>query len=354
MSPSRIDPKVRELARQFGLESRGDCAKRLRDHALSKVREIMETLAVESAGTLLQAVASMVSVRVLFIHDDDDLRRYAEEYGQEWPELAGQLRHDFTHRDTMGLVLTHPAPKRGAHRNIAFIDSRGERSVRAYFTACHEIAHLLLQPPQLSFSGFRRVNLDVIQTKDPIEALVDQVAGELAFFEPFVKPELERELTRVGRLTLDGIGRVGNTVAPEASFSSTAHALVRMMDQPMAFLVADMRLKPSEARSLTSDQLTLVESPTPQEKLRLVSAFPNDLATAAGFKIFRHMRVPQNSIMAQLYSETMFGTAVRLEDQEGWESGGRHLPALGLQVEGRKFGSVVYALVSCNADYPDA
>lgn len=352
MSPSKNNPKVRELARQLGLDTRGDCVKRLRDFALSKVRNIIDVLPVDSTATLLQVAAGLVSVKVLFIHSDDDIRRYGAEYKDEWPELGGQLRHEFINRDTLGLVLAHPAPKQEAHRNVAFIDARGDRSVRAYFTAWHEIAHLLLQPPQLVFSGFRRVSEDLTSTKDPIEALVDQVAGELAFYEPIVRPELERELGATGRLTLDGISRVASIVAPEASFSSAAHGLVRLSDDPLAFLVADMQLKPTEARSLRSPQLTFIDDPLPKEKLRVVTVFPNDRASAAGFKIFQHMRVPPESVIAQVYNENRVGSVGAYEDQATWESGGRHLPSLPLHVEARMFGSVVYALLHCGPERP--
>lgn len=350
MSPNYNDPKIRELARQFGLDTRGDCVKRLRSLALSKVRKVIDALPVDSTATLLQVVAGIVSVKVLFIHSDDDIRRYGAEYKDEWPELGGQLRHEFIKRDTLGLVLAHPAPRLEAHRNVAFIDARGDRRVRAYFTAWHEIAHLLLKPPQLAFSGFRRVSDDFASAKDPIEALVDQVAGELAFYEPIVRPELERELENAGRLTLDGIRRVYAAVAPEASFSSAAHALVRMSDDPMAFLVADMQLKPTEVRSLRSPQLSFIDAPGPKEKLRVATVFPNDQASAAGFKIFQHMRVPSESVIAQVYSENRVGSVWAYEDQGAWESGGRYLPGLPLQVEARMFGSVVYALLHCGLE----
>lgn len=347
MSPKQDHPRIRELARQFGLDSRGNCAQRLNDHALQRVKEFTTLLAAETTGTLLQLVAGMLSVRVLFIADNNDILRYASEYAGVWPTLGAQLREEFTQSDTMGLLLAHPSPSRGECRNLAFVDARGGRAIRAYFTAWHEIAHLLLQPPQLSFAGFRRVTLDVAASKDPIESLVDQVAGQLAFYEPFVRPELECELARTGRLTLDGISRVKAVVAPEASFSAAANALVRMMKAPCAFLVAEMRLKPREARSLNSDQLSLISPAAPEAKLRLASAFANDAAIAVGFKIFRNMRVPASSIIARVHSAALQESCSR-ENQDEWESSGRHLPDLPITVETRRFGNVVYALVDCS------
>ena len=352
MSPSGADLKIRELARQLGLETRGDCAKRLREHAVARVCGWIEAMGIKTEGTLLQITASMLSLKILFIETDDDIRRYAEEYRKDWPELGAQLRSEFLRADTMGLLLAHPAPEPGAHSRFAFIDARGDRSARAYFTAWHEIAHLLVHPPQLSFSGFRRVSTGS-EAKDSVEALVDQIAGELAFYAPFVEPALAAELEQEGHLTLDGIARIGGAVAPEASFSATAHALVRMINVPAVFLVADMRLKPTEVRRLAGDQLTLIPGPAPREKLRVVSAFPNDTARTAGFHIFQNMRVPAASVVAEVYANAEVGTAVGEEDQADWESGGRHLPPLGLHVEARKFGSVAYALVQCTPALPN-
>jgi hypothetical protein len=349
MSLSSNDPKIRALAQQLGLDTRGNCVKRLRDYAVAKVHGLVEALPVDSTETLLHLVAGIVSVKVLFIHSDEEARRFGEVYREEWPELAGQLRREFLQSDTLGLVLTHPAPKHGAHRNVAFIDARGDRHVRAYFTAWHEISHLLLEPDQLALAGFRRVDLSHARLKDPVEALVDQVAGELAFYDPFVRPAFESEVECVGTLTLDGVSRIAAAVAPEASFSSAAFALVRMAREPMAFLVADMRLKPTEARRLNSGQLTFLDARRPQEKLRVISVYPNDRATDAGFKIFQHFRVPPESVISRVYHEGLKGSGWAEENQATWESGGRYLGLLPLRVEARRFGSVVYALMSCRA-----
>lgn len=350
MTPYGVAPELRVLARQLGLESRGDCVSRLRRYAVWKVRKRIQVLEVASTRTLLELVSGIVSLRIRFIRDDADIPRFADEHTLEWPELAGQLRHDFLHRNTLGLVLAHPKPTLEGHRFWAYIDARAERSVQAYFTAWHEIAHLLLQPPQIVFPGFRRVLVDPVSPKNPVEALVDQVAGDLAFFEPLVRPELEKEVDRVGRLTLDGVDRIRAAVAPDASFSSCAHALVRLTREPVAFLVAELRLKPTEARALSTDQLALIEGPRPKEKLRIVSVFPNDRASAAGLRIFRNMRVPERSVIAQAYYDGPGGSYAGEEDQSSWESGGRHLAPLPLRIEARKFGSVVYALCGWRTD----
>lgn len=350
MSATRIDPKVRELARELKLDWRGDCAKRLKDYAVDKVKRWTELLPVRSADTLLELAASMLSLKLLYIGSDEDLRRYADEHGAAWPQLGAHLVAEFVHSDTMGFLLAHPSPEPGSPRYYAFIDRRGDRAVRAYFTAWHEVAHRLLQPEQLAFTGFRRVTASLVGTKDPIEALVDQVAGELAFFAPLAMPEVARELSSGSYVSLDGVQRIRDAVAPEASFSATAHALVRLVDQPLAFVVAEERLKPTEARSLGGDQLQLIDAPAPEPKLRMASVFSNDAARAAGFRIFQNMRVPDSSVIGDVYYERVQGTIMRTEEQSDWESSGKQLPPLRVRVEARKFGPVAYALLSYSSD----
>ncbi len=341
------DPKLRELARQLGIDSRGDCAQLLREYAVARVRQWLESLPVNSTDRLLNLVAGLLSLRIVFLRDDADMRETASRLVTAWPRLEAQLRAEFVSADTLGLLLAHPAPELGAHRYYAFIDARGERAFQAYFTAWHEVAHLLLQPPQFSFAGFRRLTVSLGDSKDPLESLVDQVAGELAFFAPFAGPKLEKELDEVGLLTLDGISRIRSAVAPEGSFSSAAHALVRLTPRPAAFVVADLRLKPSEVRHSANAQLALIENGTaPEPKLRAVSVFPNDAAKAAGFKIFRSMRVPGSSVIADAYMGQLEACVVRHENQQDWESGGVHLPHLPLRVEAARFGPVVYSLIT--------
>jgi hypothetical protein len=348
MTRSGSDPRLGELARQLGLDFRGDCGSRLRKYALERVRKVTDALPVKSSRTLLEVVAGVLSLKIVSIREDVDVRLVGANFRNSWPNLEAQLRAEFRGADTLGLLLAHPAPQEGSHRFYAFIDARSERAYMAYFTAWHEVAHLLLQPTQLAFDGFRRLTLDRTSAKDPVEALVDQVAGELAFYAPLTGPKLEKELDEEGHLTLDGIRRIRDTVAPEGSFLAAAHALVRLARRSTAFIVAEPLLKPTEVRRIRSPQLSLIGAEgAPEPKLRAKTVFPNDLAKEAGLKIFQHMRVPESSVIADIHLGREVGALVREENQREWESGGVHLPPLRLRVEAAKFGPVVYGLVTC-------
>jgi hypothetical protein len=95
-------------------------------------------------------------------------------------------------------LIDNPKPGKGGRDYLAIIDARGPRKARAYFTAWHELAHLLLYPPrQLVLEGCRRTPTDDAKQKDPVESAVDQIAGLLAFWEPLFMPALlaNKELT---------------------------------------------------------------------------------------------------------------------------------------------------------------
>lgn len=338
------DAKLRALARELDLDSRGDCARRIRDYAVQRVRAWSETFSVDTVQRLLELVAGCLSLKVVYIEDDTAIARIARKYGAAWSGLEARLHLEFVRGETMGCLLAHPNPETCGHRYYAFVDARGDRGIRAYFTAWHEVAHLLVQPPQLSLV-FRRT-LAPGSSKDPIEALVDEIAGELAFFEPFVQPELERELGNRGRLSLSGIGSIREAVAPELSFQAAAYALVRLGQDPAAFLVADEHLKPTEQRKKASDQLQLITAPEPEPKLRVSSVLPNQAMKDCGFAIFRDMRVPEASVIADAFEGKIAGAGVREEEQNDWESGGSRLDSLPLRIEAARFGPVVYALLT--------
>jgi Zn-dependent peptidase ImmA (M78 family) len=61
---------------------------------------------------------------------------------------------------------------------VSIIDCRGNKSVRAYFTKWHEIAHLMTQTQQMRFA-FRRTHSSD-QNPDE-ERLMDAIAGRFGF-----------------------------------------------------------------------------------------------------------------------------------------------------------------------------
>lgn len=197
-------PKLRQLARNLHIPDRGDCLAELRAHALDYVRQMIREWTVDTIDELRMVVADRLSVKIEYINDDADVDRLANIYGHVMSHFRRVLRMEFLKHDTEGLLIDNPHPGKGGRDYLAIIDARGPRKARAYFTAWHELAHLLLYPRrQLVLEGFRRTpSVDNMQ-KDPVESAVDHIAGLLAFWEPLFGPALLQ--TANGVLTFEAV-----------------------------------------------------------------------------------------------------------------------------------------------------
>ncbi len=338
---------VVRLARDLGLSSCRDCAPAIREYALGRVSRILEQLPVGGIEDLMRIVAGFLSVRIEFIHHDADVERLGREYAHAAALMREQLAREFIRGETEGYLVEKLRAGPGDYRFIAFVDAREWRAVRAYFTAWHEITHVLLFPPQYRFPGFRRVTAAEIK-KDPLESLVDAVAGELAFYEPMFRPVLDANVAADGALTLRAIENARFAVTPDASFYAAALASIRLTTQGVSFVMVGAGLKKAEARRLRSDQIEITDAwrtlPLPQVRVLQVAA--NDGARAAGLGIFQNMRVPTGSVLAVAFQNETDECFVADEDQGWWvTSSGGPLNPLPLRVEAVRRGPYVYGLL---------
>jgi hypothetical protein len=149
--------KLKQLARNLHIPDDGDCLRELRDHAIASVQKMLTEWSVETIGDLRSLVADKLSVKIESIGEDQDTERLAEKYGQVMSGFRHLLRAEFIKGDTEGLLIDNPKPGKGGRDYLVIVDARGPRKTRAYFTAWHELAHLLLYPrKQAVFAGFRR------------------------------------------------------------------------------------------------------------------------------------------------------------------------------------------------------
>jgi hypothetical protein len=206
-------------------------------------------------------------------------------------------------QDTFATVMRreHAAPK-ARDRYVAVIDCRGKKAARRFFTRWHEIAHILTLVTQLElpFQRFRsRAHAD------PVERLMDVIAGEVGFYEPVFEPALAAELQQNGLLSFDGVERVRSTVCSEASFQATLIACVKRASTPIIQLEAAMRYKKCEEVELASGQLSMFSSPKPSAKLRAYPAVPNAAAKKCAFLIHPNMQIPEPSLISDHYKHTL-------------------------------------------------
>jgi len=343
------NPQIIRLAGTLGLSSRGDCATEITRYALDKVeRAVAESpFTVTSLEALREVLADRLSVCIRYLDFDSDLSAIVEEFGQAIPHLAGQLRADFVHGRSEGLLLALQRKEEWQRRYLAIIDRRADEANRAYFTAWHEIAHLLTLPAQLAFAGMRRSPTREEIKKDAIEQLTDQIAGLVAFYEPLFKPVFQME-TGGAPLTFPIIERVRLNTAPEASFHSAALACVRLCRHPTLFVKLERRYRAREQRRQSAGQLPLpisAETAT-QPQLRIAQCYANAAAQRSALEIFRQMRVPPQSLLTRVFESGYDSDATGNEDQSWWEtSKDGPLTALPLTVHGYRRGAHVYGML---------
>jgi hypothetical protein len=345
------DHAVVQLTRRLGLPTRGDCLPRLRHYALSQIKQTVGQWhdPIESLAMLLQVVAGRLSVCLKFIHTYEDVQQIAREQAAFSPTLGDILSSEFLRGTTEGLLIEHQNPQPGDRRYLAVIDARGERAARAYFTAWHELSHLLVLPPQLELKLFRRSPTPEQIKKDPLESVVDDITGLAAFYDPIFSPALERNVNLDGRMTFGAIARTIEAVAPGASLYAAAIAAVRVTKAPLCFLSAEPRFKPAESRQLKSPQSELglgLGEPPLIPKLRVVDIVANDKAREQGIGMHPNLRVPISSIIYKVFTENDGQELEADEDQSWWvTTSSGALPELALRVNALRRGGRAYGLI---------
>jgi hypothetical protein len=344
------DSKVIQLAKDLGLNWRGDCLVAISEFALRGVERIIgdSPIHIDSLDTLRRIVADKFRVKLEFIRDDVDVETITCEYPDFHPRLRQRLMHEFLHGTTEGITLERDAWDPRRFQYLAVVDARGTRAPRAYFTGWHEITHLLVHPTQLRFPGFRRTPVLAEREKDPLESVVDHVTGKVAFYPPFFRPAVERALAEHGGCTFAALDAAREAAVPDASLFATAMGSLPYINAPTVFVAAEMRLKAAEQRLARSPQhaLDFAQSQA-EERLRVSTVVPNELILGSDVVIRRNMRVPAHSVLAQAYASPIDVTLEAEENQAWWETSREgSLPDLPLRVQAIRRGRFVYGLIS--------
>jgi hypothetical protein len=239
-------PEVHELASTLGIES-NDPAVDIVVHC----RQLVDSWVAQAGGIAPEAISDINALETLIkrnlsmvveeIFSEDDFERLSEKYARGMGEyvFAG-LRAQFDDPEipVFGiLVQRRSSAETDPDRFVAVIDCReelsGEKFARLYFTKWHEIAHRMTThwfPADLAYRS----------DDNPIETLMDAVASELGFYEPFLSPALDAALASDNWLTFEMIESIIQSVFPDASFQATLFACMRLSPTPMAYIeVAD-------------------------------------------------------------------------------------------------------------------
>ena len=317
------DPAVHQLARDLGLPRRGNPLTRIRGFALDRVQQILtdSPVAVTNLESLRLVLADNFRLRIEFLSEDSDIERVARQHADFHPLLAPRLREEFLNGETEGITLERSKWDPARFGYLAVVDARGSRASRAFFTAFHEITHLIIHPEQMAFPGFRRTPGTDEKTRDPIESVVDHVAGQVGFFAPVFGPLLDDAIRQEGGVTFGCLDSVRLSTSPPPSLHATAIAAVNLVSKSAMFVHADLACKKAEARALRSSQTTFgFAKVKPKFDVRAVAAVSNDAAKRKGLIIHPHIRIPRRSVIYDAFESSEEVELRAREDQAWWEN----------------------------------
>lgn len=290
---------------------------------------VAEAGGVASIRQLESLVASHLNLIFEEINDDGDLDELKYRYAKRGEFVFATLKDDLT-PDTFGTMIRL---KDGSH--VAVIDCRGEKAARRFFTRWHEIAHLLVEK-DVEKQVFRA-------TDEPMERLMDQIAGHVGFYDPLFTPLFNGHLSGGELLTFDGIDRIRQSFCPHASFQSTLFACHRRLPTPVLYLEASMEYSVGERRGMR--QKHMFDHDTPEKKLRVQLTLPNSAAAAMKLTARWNMRVPESSIIYSVFHGELTEASGE-ENLKTWTfSSGGYLMDCEVFVEARRLDQTVMATI---------
>lgn len=308
------------------------------DHCVAKVDNFLKDAEAKPANLseVLQLCATRLNLGIREIHTPEDLSALFKEFPPNGEPAIARIPNELV-EDTDAVVLQRFNIKPWDQPFLAVINCAGRHYHRRYFSKWHEVVHLLLEGPQINFA-FRKT--DRAQSQQPLEVLVDRVAGRLAFHQALFKPALDAEVAANGRLSFGAIERVRHGVAPEASWQSTIFACVREASMPVAYARLGLGLRKAEAARANTPDLfpEMLVAATP--KLRIMNYASNTLADTEGLRLFKNMSVSDASIASRVFQE---GVSISgMERLSSWRDKCADQP---IQVEALKQGQFVHCLL---------
>ena len=342
MNPLNRERKVLVMAQQLGLEWQNNPVQQIIGLCNAKIQAwLSEHSDIQTISDLERLVCTKLKLVIEEIWSDSDLARVMTKYVTWGDNVFASLESEFDDATYATLIERRSAHKRDSCKYVAVIDCRGGKAARRFFTRWHEIAHLLTLYRQMELPLHRSTS-----KRDALERLMDEIAGEIAFYGPLFTPALCARLGAGGHLTLGAVEDVRNRFCPEASFQSTLIACVARNDQPTLYIEAKIGYKKHEAEALNSRQLSFIDI-KPEPKLRAVVVGSNDAARRSGLKVHKNMAIPASSIIAKLYGSDNQANASGEESLSIWRhSDGSAIGFHQVRIEAVRVKDRVLALIT--------
>jgi len=294
---------------------------------LERVSPIISKLLPCSGEDIAQGLGDHFCVTFEEVHDQEDADEIVDRYLIGKNELGFAQLHDELADGGVDALLFERmyADEHDRDRWVAVLNLL-EGGAKGYWSRFHELVHRVAEPPQ-QILPLRRHQFEA---SNPVEFLIDSIAGELAFFEPAFRPLVERAAKK-SRLNFDVVCQIRNCFAPTASLLATVKAVVKFW--------------PSPAIALTAERRGRKGNPSDGVALRVTLQGSSSTAEPVGLKVFRNMRVPQGSPMFEA-----FDTGIDQDEHEhlgDWDtSTGESLEPIDVFTSAWRIRHQVYALMS--------
>ena len=280
------------------------------------------------------------------VTNDEELAAIIRKYVHLGEGIFATLKDDLNDQTFAALIERRKIDGKSRDRYVAVIDCRGGKAARRFFTRWHEIAHLLTLQGQLELPLHRSTT-----QKNPTERLMDVIAGEIGFYEPFFRPILHQEIANDRGLNFGTVEKIRKRFCPEASYQSTLNACVSRMNSPALLITVGLGLKKEEERQLQSSQSEMFPTPPPKSKLRVLTVAQSNAARGTRLQIHRNMQIPEKSLLSRLFfdpDEFSGDEVVGTENLNTWRhsSDGTSLAYIEVTIRARRIKDKIVALVT--------
>jgi len=268
------EPDILELADSLGLGSGVDPVGAILVSCRRRIdRWVEEAGGITSIEELETLVARKLQMGFEEIRTEEDFDRIRMKYAAgKWDRIFATLKTRFEDEKnpTYGaLICRKSAEAEAPDRYVAVIDCRGDKLPRRFFTRWHEIAHRLTTHCDIAEPVYRSEH-------DPIERMMDEIAGHIGFYEPIFDPAFQRAREGGPLLTFGMVESILGGSFPAASFQSTLFACARRLTTPLVYLEAALAHKKDVKRRLQTPSMFGDEPPAGE--LRAVKVIPNHVA----------------------------------------------------------------------------
>lgn len=294
---------------------------------LARVAPILKKLLPCTGEEIALGLGESLCLKFEEVHGPHDVVKLEDHYLKGKKEIGfAQLRGELENPGVDALLFQRMHANTGDPDTWVAVLNLQESDSKAYWNRFHELSHRIAEPPQ-KILPLRRHQFEAT---NPVEALMDSVAAEMAFYEPVFRPLVESYAT-TNRLSFEVIEQIRQQYAPTASLLSTMKSIVRYW--------------PRAAASLTAEFRGRLNSPGVDPALRVTSQGHNDYANRKGLTFFPNMRAPIGSPIHQAFVSGEQQNAV--EQLETWQtSSGKSLASITVFTSACSIGGRVYAVLS--------